>query len=439
MVSWLRDYPLEATALALGAGALDPRDHIDEVCDHIEQTDPKISAWLPDGSRRRRLKQEAETLLLRFPDPITRPPLFGIPVGIKDIFHVKGFETRAGSSLPPHLLGGAEGSLVRSLRKAGALFLGKTVTTEFALYTPGPTRNPHDLEHTPGGSSSGSAAAVAAGHCPLSVGSQTFGSVIRPAAYCGVVGFKPTWGRVPTTGVIPISSPLDHVGLFTQDLPGMVRAASTLVPNWTVPTERIRPKLGIPEGAYSDQASPEGAKVFEKDLNRLAENGWNLCRTEIFSEVGELTKLAQDLLAYDLANVHQAWFDAQAEVYSSQLAQLIENGRGVSKLRREEALSRKKSLREDVEKQMNREGIDAWLAPAATGAAPMGLSHTGNYAMSLPWTFLGLPTLTLPTQSSSRGLPLGLQLVAGFGRDEELLTWAQKLPFLRLAKSTEIG
>jgi len=153
-------------------------------------------------------------------------------VGIKDIFHVDGFVTRAGTRVPPERFAGPEAASVALLREAGALIAGKTVTTEFAYFEPGPTRNPHNPAHTPGGSSSGSAAAVAAGLCQLALGTQTIGSVIRPAAFCGVVGFKPSFGRIPTSGLVYFSRTIDHVGLFTQDLDGMELAASVLCRDW---------------------------------------------------------------------------------------------------------------------------------------------------------------------------------------------------------------
>ena len=177
-----------------------------------------------------RLRREASDLLRRYPDPMARPPLFGALVGVKDIFHVDGFVTRAGSELPPELFAGPEASCVTALRAAGALILGKTVTTQFAYFAPGPTRHPLSTTlgetRTPGGSSSGSAAAVAAGFAPLALGTQTIGSIIRPAAFCGVVGFKPSFGRVATDGVIPLSPSADTVGWLAATLEVAVRSAS---------------------------------------------------------------------------------------------------------------------------------------------------------------------------------------------------------------------
>src|SRR5579863_5430615 len=231
--------PLAETAAMLRSGQLDLLAYIDEICNWIDVAEPELHALLPEKDRRQRLMREAKVLQERFPKPSQRPPLYGIPVGVKDVFRVDGFPTRAGSQLPAELFAGAEASCVRTLRNAGTIMLGKTISTEFAWIEPGPTRNPHHPGHTPGGSSSGSAAAVAAGYCPLALGTQTIGSTIRPAAFCGIVGFKPSYGRIPTDGLILFSESVDTIGLFTQDVAGMVVAASLLCNNWR-PTELIK-------------------------------------------------------------------------------------------------------------------------------------------------------------------------------------------------------
>src|SRR5207302_6667607 len=217
--------PLSATAHALRSNQLDLLAFIEDTCKRIDALEPHIHALLPEAGRRARLIGEAKALQERFPDPSTRPALYGIPFGVKDLFNVDGFPTHAGSQLPAHLFAGPEAASVSALLTTGAIILGKTVSTEFAWLEPGPTRNPCNLAHTPGGSSSGSAAAVAAGFCPLALGTQTVGSVIRPAAFCGVCGFKFSYGRVSTDGVIPYAPSLDHVGFFVprpEDLPLVV-------------------------------------------------------------------------------------------------------------------------------------------------------------------------------------------------------------------------
>ncbi len=210
--------PLAPIVSALRSGELDLQRYIDETCDRIDALEPQLQALLPEPDRRQRLHNEATALQQQWPEPGNRPPLYGVLTGIKDVFRVDGFPTHAGSQLPPELFTGPEATCVTRLRNAGVLILGKTVTTEFAWAEPGPTRNPHHLEHTPGGSSSGSAAAVAAGFCSLALGTQTIGSTIRPASFCGIVGFKPSYGRIPTDGLILFSKSVDTVGIFTQDV-----------------------------------------------------------------------------------------------------------------------------------------------------------------------------------------------------------------------------
>src|SRR3970040_1828025 len=200
-------------------------EQIDVVEERFAEREAEVRAFVPEESRFERLRREAKALLSRFPDSGERPPMFGVLIGVKDIFRVGGFPTRAGSRLPAEVFEGPEAEPVKKLKAAGTLVLGKTVTTEFAYFAPGPTRNPHNLAHTPGGSSSGSAAAVAAGLAPLARGPQTIGSIVRPAAFCGVVGFKPSFGRISTEGVIPLSPSLDHVGFFTQDVAGAQQGA----------------------------------------------------------------------------------------------------------------------------------------------------------------------------------------------------------------------
>jgi Asp-tRNA(Asn)/Glu-tRNA(Gln) amidotransferase A subunit family amidase len=243
-------------------GAVTLSEYLDELCDRIERREPETNALLSEPDRRGRLQRDAATLLARYPDPALRPRLFGIPVGVKDIIRADSFPTRAGSRLPADLLEGPEATCVTRLKQAGALILGKTVTTEFAYVEPGPTRNPHNPKHTPGGSSSGSAAAVAAGYCPLALGTQTVGSVIRPAAFCGVAGFKVSFGLVPLDGVIPFAPSVDHLGFMVQDASDLSPALAVLSDRAQAPAPR-RVRLGIPEGPYLAQASEEARMAFE--------------------------------------------------------------------------------------------------------------------------------------------------------------------------------
>ena len=241
---------------ALQVGDLMLEQLIDRVETRFDLTENAIEAFVPESDRFPRLLRDAAALDSQYPHPGQRPPLFGALLGVKDIFHVNGFITRAGTEVPAELFAGGEAGIVTRFKRAGALILGKTVSTEFAYFEPGPTRNPHNIAHTPGGSSSGSAAAVASGLAHFALGTQTVGSVIRPAAYCGIVGFKPSYKRVDSSGLVTFSPSADHVGFFTQSVADMQRVAAVAIDDWNqneAATEK--PVLAIPDGAYLKQCS----------------------------------------------------------------------------------------------------------------------------------------------------------------------------------------
>ncbi len=423
----LHTAPLAATAAALRSGQLDLLTYIDQVCDRLEQIDPVIQAFLPEPDRRARLRGDAERLAAQFPNPPSRPPLFGVAVGVKDIFHVDGFETRAGSLLPPDVLAGGEAAPVTALKRAGALVLGKTVTTEFAYFEPGPTRNPHHLDHTPGGSSSGSAAAVAAGLCPLALGTQTIGSIIRPAAFCGVVGFKPSFGRIRSSGVIYIAPSLDHVGMFAQDAAGIRLAASVLCEAWQDAMPDRLPVLGVPEGSYLSSVTAEASAAFEQQLGALERAGTTVRRVPALADIDAIQHHHLQLMSGEMARIHGDWFERYAPLYRPRTAAFIRQGQGVDETALSAARAYQQQTCAELEALMRTADIDLWVSPSAPGAAPLGIEKTGDPVMSFPWTFAGLPTVTLPAGMNPQGLPLGLQFVAPFGGDERLLAWAQRL------------
>jgi Asp-tRNA(Asn)/Glu-tRNA(Gln) amidotransferase A subunit family amidase len=353
--------------------------------------------------------------------------LFGVPVGIKDVFHTAGWMTRAGSRLPVEVLQGPEAESVALLRQAGALVLGKTVSTEFAYFAPGPTRNPHHPDYTPGGSSSGSAAAVAAGLCPLALGTQTIGSIIRPASFCGVVGYKPTRDRVSTSGVIPLAPSLDHVGLFTSDVAGARLAASLLCHDWQTGRPTRKPVLGTPEGPYLSHASDEGLAHFRATCRRLAEAGFEVKSINAMPDFADICARHRLIVAAEAARVHVEWFPPFGDIYHPTTAQLIINGRAVADEALEQARRGRVKLRTELLHLMDVNDVDLWLSPAATGPAPKSLDSTGDPVMNLPWTHSGLPALNLPSGRSAEGLPLGLQVTARWYADELLLAWAEDI------------
>lgn len=419
---------LAPLAAALRAGRLSLQTYLEQLEAQFAAFEERVQAFLPEKERFERLRREAAELEARYPRPESRPPLYGVPVGVKDIFHVDGFLTRAGSRIPADLLAGPEARSVTQLKQAGALVLGKAVTTEFAYFAPGPTRNPHNPAHTPGGSSSGSAAAVGAGLCPLALGTQTIGSIVRPAAYCGVVGFKPSYGRISTEGVIPLSPSADHIGFFTQDVAGAALAASVLVQNWRDEASAThRPVLGVPQGPYLQKASAEGLAHFEATQAKLARAGFEIRRVDAMADFEEIYVRHNRLVAAEAAMVHRDWFRDFSGLYHPKTIELIERGQLVAPEEVEAAQAGRTRLRQELAALMAEHGLSAWIAPPAPGPAPATLDSTGDPVMNLPWTHAGLPSVNLPAGLAKNGLPLGLQLVAGWQEDEKLLAWAGQI------------
>jgi len=424
-MKYISDCSLSEIIFKLQEKELTPEKLIDELCDKLDKWDTKIHAFLPENNRRERLHNELEQIYQKFPDQETRPILFGIPIGIKDIFRVDGFPTKAGSKLPSKLFSGKEATCLTKLKNAGALILGKTVTTEFAYFEPGPTKNPHNLEHTPGGSSSGSAAAVAAGFCPLNLGTQTIGSIIRPASYCGIIGFKPTSNRIPTDSVIPFSPSMDQIGFFAQDLKGIEIASSVLCKDWDskklLSNINKKPILAVPDGKYLEQSSKEILNFFWEKISKLEKKGFPIKKIETFENIEKINNVHQKLISFELANVHKNWFSKYRELYSDSTSEMILEGQNISKQEISNALKEQKILRKELGFLQNKHKFNIWISPSTTTDAPKGLKSTGSPLMNLPWTFVGFPTITIPVGKSKRGLPLGLQFSADFGQDEKLL------------------
>jgi Asp-tRNA(Asn)/Glu-tRNA(Gln) amidotransferase A subunit family amidase len=420
--------PLPILAEKLRSGERPLLDYLDELEAHFNQREPEVLAFVAEDGRFARLRREAEQLLEQYPDPQSRPPLFGIPIGVKDIFHTNGFVTRAGSQVPPEAIQGNEAESVTRLRQAGALILGKTVTTEFAYFAPGPTRNPHNPGHTPGGSSSGSAAAVGAGLCPLAFGTQTIGSVNRPAAFCGTVGYKPSYDRISKAGVIPLAGSVDHVGLFTTTVVGAALVAGLLCEDWAG-ERRFAYRgggagaivLGVPEGDYLERASAEGLAHFRETAARLAEAGFVVKSVAALADFEAIYVRHNLLVAAEAARVHADWFAQYGDVYHWKTADLIQRGQAVSEGELEQARNGRAQLRQQLTALMDEQGLDLWLSPAALGAAPKGLDSTGDPVMNLPWTHAGLPTLTIPSGFNTDGLPLGLQVTGRWFEDEVMM------------------
>lgn len=428
--TWVDPQPLRRVVDRLRSGSLDLDVYVDELCDRLERAETDVHAYVEEPARRERLHAEAAELEQRWPDVDARPPLFGVPVAVKDIVRVDGLPTRAGSQLPPEALAGPQAVMVDRLRDAGALVAGKSVTAEFAHFAPGQTRNPHELTRTPGGSSSGSAAAVSAGTALLATGTQTVGSLVRPAAFCGVVGWKSTHGRVPKDGVIDHSPSLDALGMFAADVDGVTAAARALCHDWSEPPAVDRLVLGLPVGEYLDQVEVEALIGFSRQLDALRRAGHEVIDVPFADLLGPYAELLAHNLTvnrYELAGTHAKWFDEHREHYRPETVAGIELGRSISGSVYAEAHDHLDRLRAGLDDRFAAAGVDLLVAPSALGAAPVGIDTTGDPAMAMPWTYAGVPAVSLPGATTAVGLPLGFQLIAPAGSDEALLAAAATL------------
>ena len=376
-------------------------------------------------------------------------PLHGVPVGIKDCIDTSDYPTENGSALFANRRPYRDATVVAKLRAAGAVIFGKTVTTEFAFYHPGKTRNPHDFERTPGGSSSGSAAAVAAGMLPLALGTQTNGSVIRPAAYCGVFGMKPSHGLISRAGILSHSRALDHVGGFARSLGDLALLPDVFaghdeadpdtkpyaLPNFTAgaaETPPVTPRIAYVRTPAWDRADATTAQAFEQLVESLGET---VQRVELHAPVyGPAWDDLRAIMSVDMAHHHSKIVRRGGETASKTLRDFLAEGRRVSAVRYLEALSQSRQYTAGLSDFF--EYYDAVLTPSAAGVAPKGLENTGDPAFCSLWTLTGLPAISLPLLEGEGGLPLGVQLVGPAGRDGRLLRTARWL-LARLSEDQE--
>jgi Asp-tRNA(Asn)/Glu-tRNA(Gln) amidotransferase A subunit family amidase len=374
-------------------------------------------------------------------DTARRPgPLSGIPVAIKDIIATVDMPTTNGSPVYKDHVPTADAWIVERLRNLGATIFGKTVSTEFAWRHPGPTVNPWNSSHTPGGSSSGSAAAVAAGLVPLALGSQTLGSVIRPAAFNGVVGLKPSFGAVPRTGVHPLSPSLDHVGFFARRVDDVAFALSLLagssdrdrhgqpLPGFAVDVDKGldplgKPRLGIVRFEKWSRAEPEQQRAFEGAVARLRDAGAILDEPDL-SELDHANwKAINIILASEGATIFADLVSRYPDRTSDHLKSLVESGKKISATDYLAAKAAQEKCRNALTATMS--GYDALVTLPAFGEAPLGLHYTGDAEYCAPWTFIGAPAVTLPAGFGKTGLPLGLQIVGEYRNDLRTLRVAK--------------
>ena len=367
-------------------------------------------------------------------------PLHGIPVGIKDCIDTSDYPTENGSKLFEGRRPYRDATVVSKLRQAGAVIFGKTVTTEFAFYHPGKTKNPHDLERTPGGSSSGSAASVAAGMLPLAIGTQTNGSIIRPAAYCGVFGMKPSHGLVSRSGALSHSRVLDHIGPFARSLDDIALILDAMagydendldtkayaVPNFLAGVKEkppLTPRLAYVRTPVWNKVDKTTAEAFEELADSLGEV---VQRVELHEPIyGHAWDDLRAIMTADMAHHHGKIVGRGGDIASQTLKDFLAEGRKVTATRYLEAISQAKQYTSALGDFFDH--YDAILTPASTGVAPKGLSATGDPAFCSLWTLTGLPAISLPLLQGENGLPLGVQLVGPMNRDARLLRTAKWL------------
>ena len=370
--------------------------------DRIRAMDTSIHAWVQVLPQR----------------PTGNGKLAEIPFGAKDIIETRGLVTEYGSPIYKGRIGTEDAAIIREMRQRGAILLGKTETTAFAYRTPGPTRNPRDLEHTPGGSSSGSAAAVAAGMVPVAIGEQTQGSVLRPASFCGVTGFKPSYGLLSMDGVLPLAKSLDTLGFFTHTPADML----LLWESMGHPTGRAEDfVLGAPEPV--PEVEPAMLAAFRNALSALRTAGASIQSIDIAGILAKLADASKTVMFYEGARFHRQRFTEYGSRLAD-LANLVREGLQIPEGRYDEARRYIAQCRNRLAEMYK--ATPVILVPAATGPAPLGLSSTGDPRMNAPWTALGTPAISIPLSVPS-GLPLGLQLTADRGQDARVLQTAVRL------------
>ncbi len=424
-------------AEAICAGRITSEELVSACLDRIAALEERVGAWahLDPGLA---LKQAREADMARR-EGKALGPLHGVPVGVKDIFDTKDMPTEDGTVLHAGRRPAEDATAIALLREAGAIILGKTVTTELAVYSPGKTRNPHDPERTPGGSSSGSAAAVAAFMAPLAIGTQSNGSIIRPASYCGVYGYKPSHGLISRHGVLQQSRPLDQVGVFARTIEDAALIAEQMMayddrdPD-TQPRARpallktaaeeppVDPRLAFVRTTAWDQADEDTKEAFAELVAHLGENAGGFELPDMFQEA---VSLHRTIMEADLARSFEQEYARGKKRLSPILREMIERGQKVLAVDYNRALGQVPVFHQAFDKVF--EWHDAIITPAVTGQAPVGRESTGSPIFCTLWTLCGMPAITLPIMQGAHGMPMGVQLVGAKGDDARLLRTARWL------------
>lgn len=405
-------------AARIRSGIARPAEYVDNAWASIARRDEQVKAWAHVPSR------DALSAGTHGIDPAA--PLAGVPFGVKDVIDVAGMPTRYGAQLPSSGDAPVDAACVAMLRAAGAVPVGKTVTTEFAYRTPGATRNPHDLNRTPGGSSSGSAAAVAAAMVPMALGTQTGGSMIRPAAFCGVVGFKPSIGMLPRNGMKVLCESLDTIGWYARTVTDVNEIARVLLPHrGEAPIPARAPRIAVIRGGYPHALEEDARKVLEDVIQRLQAQGADCVEMQVPHELEQLADAHRVIMRYELAASLSPVADRYADRLSDALQSCIRDGLATSASDYQAMLAVQRGMTRDWGRLAR--NADLIVTPSVSGIAPIGLANTGSSAFNVAWSVLGWPCLHLPAGVSREGMPLGVQLVGPRDRDPDLLAWAARI------------
>ena len=439
MSSFLGDLPRlsprpEQTIAGVGKllrqGELSCVDILEACFQQVESWEPKVQAWVVLD--REGAIEQARVLEEELRSGKDRGPLHGIPIGIKDIIDVKGLPTACGSKRWVNRVAEKDAEVVAQLREAGAVIMGKTVTTPYAWIDPPPTRNPWDLDRTPGGSSSGSAAAVACGMCYAAIGSQTGGSITRPASFCGVAGMKASRGFVSSLGVLPFASSLDHVGPLTRSVGDLQLVFGAIHrPFENLSKEKADespltrpPRLARFRGFFDHTADPVIRTAFEGVSSSLATSGVEIVDIDDPVDFEQVIQDHRRIMAAEAASVHSDWLDEFPEDYPPRIEELIREGRSIRALDYVRARDGQFVAMKKIMSPMFRYKVQAAITPATVGLAP-DPSTTGNPAFNSPWSYCGLPTVSFPTGLTSERLPAAIQLVRYIVLDYDLLRTAR--------------
>jgi aspartyl-tRNA(Asn)/glutamyl-tRNA(Gln) amidotransferase subunit A len=426
---------IHEAAEAIRGRRISPLDLVEQCLAAIERWEPHVHAWVFVDAEYARA--EAKRLTEELAKGQYRGPLHGIPIGVKDIYDVFDWPTACGSKLWANSIARQDAPVIASLRTAGAIFLGKTVTTQYASFDPPVTKNPWNLARTPGGSSSGSAVAVSTGMCLGALGSQTGGSITRPASYCGIAGCKPTYGLLSLEGIMPLAHSMDHPGPMAQnvmDLALMLNSMAklefvrdpmaNLAEKAAVPSSRAR--FGRLRQLFEDRADKNIRDMMDEICHRFVQDGAEMEEIALPTEFADIIQRHRIVMAVEAAQFHEARLRRHPEDYAPNITQLLEEGLACPA----PEYARTKQHQDDVTDAMRSLFASGMvlLCPATVGPAPLA-DTTGDPAFNSPWSYTGMPTISIQTGYYVDGLPLAIQLVAARGREHLLFSvaaWCEK-------------